>query len=930
MAKVSTPAPEKELKELRRQFARRDYSEVLLIAGRLAESGNLSDAARVMAGEAATKIGEPAAAVEYYGRVKESSEKYPVAQLATGELFRDQGRVSAAERAYQAAVTLRPRNSIAHSRLAMFALSTGRAFKARQHLEVLLQQRTISWSELCRLAATERATELEDYFIEALQENGADELVILGAAERFMHRGEFDRCDEIFDIGSTPLSSRIAAARLKCCLLDGRHPQVPDNLHERFQEFESPEHADGLFVLGATLEANQYIDDAILCFARCLQFGDHLAASQHLLTLLKARGGAIELAPLRKRVELLGRVHAILDSLQLDVVNPVAALELANIMMELGRYDEAVAWFAAAGRPETPVFEENADSSTALDVVLDACLVLHPELSSEVVATQSDSSQVAAGSLVQRFEGPLFRDIANDVGILFEYFESPDEETEGRRMFEFTGGGVGVVDVDNDSWPDLYFAQGTDWPPSEKNDRWSDVLYRNLRGERAEDVSDASGVTEFAFGQGVSCGDLNNDGFTDIVVANIGVNTWWLNQGDGTFLRVVGGFTASSQWTSSVAIADLNVDGNADVFEVNYITGRGFDTLICETPAGPRVCAPLAFQPTLDRLLLGTGEDALFTDSTPLGLNTPGNGLGLLVANLDTDQMLEVFVANDAMPNALWDNTTGAGEIPSYVDVAASRGVAVGSEGKAQACMGIASADFDANGTTDLFVTNYFNESNAFYIFEKNGYAVDQSTHSNIRRMSHSLLGFGAQAFDADSDGDYDILLVNGDLDDFSHEGRTLRMPPQLMINNSNGTFRQLVPTSDDSFLNESFRGRGLARLDWNRDCQWEFVVSCLDQPAKLISLTQRATAPRVSVNFVGIKSSRGAVGVSLRNEESNQAFELTGGSGYLASNQPSLSLTPGAYSIQWSANVAHRVTLSSRKLQTIVEERSASYPIPR
>lgn len=136
---------------------------------------------------------------------------------------------------------------------------------------------------------------------------------------------------------------------------------------------------------------------------------------------------------------------------------------------------------------------------------------------------------------------------------------------------------------------------------------------------------------------------------------------------------------------------------------------------------------------------------------------------------------------------------------------------ALNSEGLAQACMGIAADDFNSDGSTDLFVTNFYNEPNAFYVFNSTGFATDEALLSGIRRSSIPMLGFGAQSIDSNCDSMPDIFLANGDIDDFSHEGRPFQMVPQLLVNDGQGRFHEEIAGHTSDIRNALMRGRGVA-----------------------------------------------------------------------------------------------------------------------
>ena len=159
----------------------------------------------------------------------------------------------------------------------------------------------------------------------------------------------------------------------------------------------------------------------------------------------------------------------------------------------------------------------------------------------------------------------------------FSYYNGDDPTSEGKRMFEYTGGGVAAIDYDLDGWCDLYFTQGTSWPPKRSNTEFLDVMFRNEAGQRMKDVSREIGILDTGFGQGVSAGDFNNDGFPDLYVANIDGNRLYLNHGDGTFTDVTesSGLATHSHWTTSCMVADLNGDSLPDIYDVTFLEGMG-------------------------------------------------------------------------------------------------------------------------------------------------------------------------------------------------------------------------------------------------------------------------------------------------------------------------------------------------------------------
>ena len=481
-----------------------------------------------------------------------------------------------------------------------------------------------------------------------------------------------------------------------------------------------------------------------------------------------------------------------------------------------------------------------------------------------------------------------------DAGITFHYFNSADPATPGARMFEFTGGGVGVLDYDADGRPDLYFPQGRKWTADAAQREHLDRLYRHV-GTRYADVTENANLVEPNFSQGVACGDYDNDGFTDIYVANIGANRLFRNNGDGTFSPVEDLPKSNSDrpaWTVSVAMADLNGDGLPELFDVNYVEGENTFEWICEHDDVKRVCSPTAFIGQPDRLLLNHG-DRTFQDITRLaGIHGPdGTGLGIVVADFDRSGGLSLFVANDEQGNHFYKNVTeSSGIVPRFAEQALVNGTAFDHAGHAQACMGVAAGDADGDGLLDLFVTNYVDESNTLYRQAVAGLFVDASRMAGLTKPSFDRLGFGTQFLDADLDGWEDLIVVNGHVDDFTHKGYDYQMPAQF-FRNVGGRFEELSAETAGPFFAEPRLGRGLARLDWNGDGRDEFAASYLDAPATLLTNATESPNQSLRLRFAGTSSARDAIGTTVVVECEAGTFmrQLTAGDGYEASNQRKL-----------------------------------------
>jgi tetratricopeptide (TPR) repeat protein len=485
-----------------------------------------------------------------------------------------------------------------------------------------------------------------------------------------------------------------------------------------------------------------------------------------------------------------------------------------------------------------------------------------------------------------------FVDQAAATGLKFQFVNGSRPESAGEFMYEFSGGGVGVLDYDGDGWPDLYLTQGTDWPPRPENRAHLDRLFRNRSGDAFADVTNCAGLSEERFSQGVAVGDLDNDGFPDLFVANIGANRLYRNNGDGTFCDATQASELSgAAWSTSCALADFNADGLPDIYVVNYVAGEHLFDRPCLLPDGsPRLCTPHEYEADDDQLLLNLGDGRFRDISREAGLLVPGGkGLGIVVADFENSGRLSAFVANDSVPNFLFVNTTRApGDVPRFEERGFAAGVAVDAQGRAKAGMGIAAGDADADGLTDLVVTNFRLESSTLFLQQPDLLFVDATANSGLREPTFDRVGFGAQFLDADLDGLPDLVMTNGHVGNLSRHGVPYEMPTQFFAGAGGGRFCEIPAARLGPFFAGKHLGRALARLDWNRDGREDFAISRLEQPAALVTNDTRATGRFLAVHLRGVTCSRDALGavVSVRAGRFHVARQLVGGDGYQSSNQ--------------------------------------------
>ncbi len=491
--------------------------------------------------------------------------------------------------------------------------------------------------------------------------------------------------------------------------------------------------------------------------------------------------------------------------------------------------------------------------------------------------------------------------MARDAGIDHRY----DNGASGRLlMVEPVGGGGGWIDYDRDGQWDLYLNQGGDPAAASPAERPADQLFRNLGNGQFAAVTGATGIDERGYSQGVAIGDFDNDGFDDVFVTNVGPDAVYRNQGDGTFVDVTGatiGF--DNLWGSSAAWGDIDLDGDLDLYVCNYCDFDPYHPVECTTPKGLRImCQPNQVGPVPDECFLNLGDGTFQPVARERGLFGEGNrALGVAIADFDNDGWPDVFVANDATPNFLFINQ----RYGTFLDEAVLLGCAVGADGRAQANMGIAVGDYDRNGCLDVFITHFEGEWNTLYRNHGPAGFQDVSAVVGLVPPKLSLVGFGTVMHDFNQDGQDELFVANGHLDDPRHLGVELEMPPQCFTFDGN-RWHDCSASSGDYFGGR-YVGRGVATADFDNDGDTDLVVIHQNRPMALLR-NDSQRGHWLKLQFVGRRSNRNAIGVraTVHTATGRLLQELAGGTSYCASHEPMLifglgeSAAPCRIEVRW------------------------------
>lgn len=921
------PDPAAQLQRGAHAFRQQQYAVAKRELTSLLETPAYADDAALLLAEVAIKEGDFQAAVEYYDRVPDDQSRASYqARTRSGEYYLFQlKQLSLALDQFERAYQFFPDDQLVLERLSFIYGLTTQTWKAVPIRIKLLRQKEISPVVLYLLSMSDRSLENPQLFAEYEQAAPEDPLVQLMVARLEVDEQKYAAAQKRLSklVQSQPELGQ-AQALLGQVLLKERDSSAFEKWRAALPEAVR-EHPDIWNLEGQWFQQQNDPQAAIASFIQALRRdATHPTACYQLGQLLKQTGKTEAAERLLDYSRKLQTYEGLVKVVYGDKELP-AAKKLVQLARELGLVWEAYGWSRAAllldpglawarqtrdelqgALADLPLTRMDPEKNPVRDLVLPAA----------ASAAEVEKTDQASGNTTAAGEATIaFADVTLDAGIDFQYFNGHPWPQTQHKMYEFTGGGAGVLDLNRDGWPDLYLTQGTRWPVNEQEDEYLDRLYLNFGDGTFRDVTDFTGIRENRFSQGVTIGDLNQDGFDDIYVGNIGQNRLYLNNGDGTFSEVEEAQGTADAWTTSCLMADLNGDAAPEIYAVNYLSGADVFERVCQNADGTtRSCMPLNFPAAQDQLYLNAKDGTFKNVTAESGIEAPaGKGLGIVAADFNGSGYPSLFVANDAVANFFFVNQ--ATEQPRFAEQALLSGLALNAEGRTEACMGIAVGDADADGLIDLFVTNYYRETNTLYRQIAPDEFVDATQTARLSEASLYLLGFGTQFLDADLDGLLDLVIVNGHVEDLTKSDTPWQMRPQFMRNQGQGQFAELKSAALGPFFQKTRLGRGMARLDWNRDGREEVVVSSLDQPAVLLENRTTTGGSRLVVRLTGTKSNRDAIGTTVRLKQQDQTLvrQMTAGDGYQASNQRVLVFGLGTWQqeveleVSWPAGLKQR-----------------------
>lgn len=675
----------------------------------------------------------------------------------------------------------------------------------------------------------------------------------------------------------------------------GRTEELARWLEKRPQGFAS--HPEYWYIHGTHLAQQGNLKQASRCFVESIRLDRRHVASMNALVAPLFEFDLIEAGQrVRDFAADLVRINKLQRRLFQGQAGREAYVEIAEIYNRLGDELGAFGWETIlTAKDGKPLTEALIAKQKALRNGAKKPPAFLADLPTNDWPLPDDKSFQALPVIPTPFLEPgtagiALEDVASELQLNANYHNGA---ATGRGWFilESNGGGVSALDYDRDGWPDFFFSQAGDSPTQASPNYEPKQLFRSQQSKRFEDVTASAYIGDLGYGQGTGAADIDQDGFTDLIIANIGAIEHYRNQGDGTFERMeLPQAPTGTAWNSSIQAGDINRDGLPDIVQGVYIDGTEAFTKACAHEQKTLVsCHPRTFSAGKSRILFNRG-DGNWTVATPdmLEMLQGGYNLGTMIGNIDHKDGNDVYLANDVSPNYLLTNRPTESNVGRLVESGASAGVAVDSVGRAQGSMGLACGDQDRNGLIDIVVTNNLHEGTTLYLQKTPGAFIDGTRRSGIGLQTLDYLSWGCQLTDLDNDGWLDLTILSGHIDDLTTINMPWKMMPQV-FKNDKGKFLRLSNPTPGKYFEVMNSGRGLTATDYNRDGRMDMVATHLDRPCALLENRSVVSNQHyIQLELVGTQSERDATGSTIRVKAGEETWvvPVNVGDGFFGTNE--------------------------------------------
>jgi len=518
-----------------------------------------------------------------------------------------------------------------------------------------------------------------------------------------------------------------------------------------------------------------------------------------------------------------------------------------------------------------------------------------------------DSTQVKTAVATTPGSPVQFIDVAERAGLKVPNVWGGTEHK--RLIIETKGSGIAFFDYDNDGWIDIYLTNGSrlgaKWPAGGTP---TTHLFKNNRDGTFTDVTEKSGIGRSGWQTGVCVGDYDNDGWDDLFCTFWGHNILFHNNGNGTFSDVTkkaGLAQEKGRWGTGCSFVDYDRDGHLDLFVCNFVhldpdhPPSVEDASFCQWKGVPTMCGPRGLPGDTNILYHNNGDGTFVDVSEKAGILKPGPRYSItsVCCDFDNDGWPDIYVAVDSMPSILYQNNHDG----TFTDVAVISGCAYNADGHEQAGMGLGVADYDCDGSFDIFKTNFADDTSNLYHNNGDGTFTDLSFNSGLG-INNTYVGWGCGFIDYDNDGWSDIIQINGhvypEIDKYNF-GENFKNPRLVYKNLGTGNFKD-VSAGMGPGITERFSSRGAAFGDYDNDGGMDVLILNMNEPPSLLHNVGGNKQNWIKLKLVGTKCNRTAIGARARviTGKHIQMDEVQSGASVMSQNDLRLHFGLGANKI--------------------------------